>query len=114
MASRNAACSGRWRSRLPPSAPRTPSAEGANAGGSQVSGSIDRTLRAMTVPLWCLLGFVAWTMLIVGAIGVYRVGSIVFGRARGTDFPSGVPHGPDMYWRLNRAHANATENVPLF
>ncbi len=28
--------------------------------------------------------------------------------------PSGTPHGPDVYWRLNRAHVNAVENLPIF
>jgi hypothetical protein len=27
--------------------------------------------------------------------------------------PAGVPHGSDAYWRVNRAHANAVENLVL-
>jgi uncharacterized MAPEG superfamily protein len=25
-----------------------------------------------------------------------------------------VPHGTDTYWRLNRAHLNCIENLPIF
>merc|ERR1712137_114632 len=31
-----------------------------------------------------------------------------------TDFPGGQKHGGEMYWRLNRAHANLCENLPIF
>ncbi|HVP30283.1 MAG TPA: MAPEG family protein [Myxococcota bacterium] len=68
----------------------------------------------MTVPLWCLLGFVLWTTLLLVAIGAARVAQILGGKARPSDFPSGVPHGGDRYWRLNRAHLNCLENLPLF
>jgi uncharacterized MAPEG superfamily protein len=29
-------------------------------------------------------------------------------------FPSGQQHGSDRYWRMNRAHINAVENLPIF
>ena len=29
-------------------------------------------------------------------------------------FAAGVPHGSDAYWRLNRAHLNTLENLPIF
>jgi uncharacterized MAPEG superfamily protein len=68
----------------------------------------------VTVPLWCLLGFVLWTTLLLTAVGAARVAQILGGSARPSDFPSGVPHGGDRYWRLNRAHLNCLENLPLF
>jgi uncharacterized MAPEG superfamily protein len=68
----------------------------------------------MTTPLWCLLGFVAWTLILLGLVGVARVSQVVAGRAKPTDFPAGVPHGSDAYWRLNRAHLNCIENLPVF
>lgn len=68
----------------------------------------------MTTSLWCLIGFVAWTLLLLTSVGLARVAQIVGGRARPSDFPSGVPHGGDRYWRLNRAHLNCVENLPLF
>ena len=30
------------------------------------------------------------------------------------DFPASVPHGSDRYWRLNRAHLNCLEFLPMF
>lgn len=69
---------------------------------------------AMSTPLWCLLGFVCWTLLLLLGVGLARVRQVVAGTARASDFPSGVPHGSDAYWRLNRAHLNCVENLPLF
>lgn len=48
------------------------------------------------------------------AIGAARVAQILAGNAKPSDFPSGIPHGGDRYWRLNRAHLNCLENLPLF
>lgn len=70
--------------------------------------------QGMTTPLWCLLGFVAWTLLLLLAIGFARISKVVAGRAKPTDFPAGVPHGSDPYWRLNRVHLNCLENLPVF
>jgi uncharacterized MAPEG superfamily protein len=69
---------------------------------------------AMTTPLWCLLGFILWTLLLLTGIGVARVSQVVAGSAQPNSFTSGVPHGSDSYWRLNRAHMNCLENLPLF
>jgi uncharacterized MAPEG superfamily protein len=69
---------------------------------------------AMTVPLWCLLGFVVWTLVLLLGIGTARVGQVLGGKAKPGDFPAGVPHGGAAYWRLNRAHLNCVENLPLF
>ena len=71
-------------------------------------------VQTMTTPLRCLLGFVAWTMLLLVGVAVARVSQVLTGRARATDFTPGVPHGSDAYWRLNRAHLNCLENLPLF
>src|SRR5262245_22534364 len=68
----------------------------------------------MTIPLWCLAGFVVWTLVLLTAVAFSRVGAVLAGRARANEFPSGVPHGGDRYWRLNRAHMNCVENLPLF
>lgn len=68
----------------------------------------------MTTPLWCLLGFVAWTLVLLLAIAVVRVGAVLSGRKKANEFASGVPHGGDAYWRLNRAHLNCLENLPIF
>ena len=68
----------------------------------------------MTPPLWCLAGFVAWTLVLLLGIAVARVGAVLRGEKQANEFPSGVPHGGDRYWRLNRAHLNCVENLPLF
>jgi uncharacterized MAPEG superfamily protein len=68
----------------------------------------------MTTPLWCLLGFTAWTLLLVTIVGAWRAADVVRGVKRANEFPSGVPHGSDLYWRLNRAHQNCAENLPIF
>ena len=68
----------------------------------------------MTTPLWCLLGFVAWTLFLLLLLGVARVSKVVAGTAKPNEFTAGVPHGSDAYWRLNRAHSNCLENLPLF
>ncbi len=67
----------------------------------------------MTTPLWCLLGFAAWTVLLVVTVGLWRVGLVLQGKQAPNEFPSGSPHGSDLYWRVNRAHINAAENLPL-
>lgn len=69
----------------------------------------------MTTPLLCLTGFAMWTvLLVVVGIGPYRVGNVLMGKARPGSFPAAVPHGPDWYQRLMRAHANCVENLPVF
>jgi uncharacterized MAPEG superfamily protein len=42
------------------------------------------------------------------------VGKVLTGKAQPNQFPSGVPHGSDAYWRLNRAHMNCVESLPVF
>jgi len=68
----------------------------------------------MTTALMSLLGFAMWSVLLVTAIGAVRAGMVLTRQKRANDFPSGQPHGSDMYWRLNRAHLNALENLPIF
>ncbi len=68
----------------------------------------------MTIPLLCLFGFILWTVALLLAIAVARFRQILAGKARASDFTPGVPHGGDRYWRLNRAHMNCLENLPLF
>lgn len=68
----------------------------------------------MTVPLMCLLGFAAWAVVLVLLIGMVRVTQVLTRQKRANEFPAGQPHGSDMYWRLNRAHMNTLENLPIF
>ncbi len=69
----------------------------------------------MQLPLLALLGFSVWTALIMAVgVGTHRWSLILFGSARLSDFPGDVPHGPDRYRRIVRAHANCVENLPVF
>jgi uncharacterized MAPEG superfamily protein len=68
----------------------------------------------MTTPLWCLLGFATWAVVLVLAVGTVRVARVLMKQQAPNSFPSGTPHGGDRYWRLNRAHLNAVENLPIF
>ena len=69
----------------------------------------------MTVPLWTLLGFAAWTvLLLLGTVGVYRWSRILTGRVAIRDFRADQVEGADWYKRAMRAHANCVENLPIF
>jgi len=58
--------------------------------------------------------YALWAMFLVLSVGAVRVGQVVRGKAHAGSFTPGVPHGPERYWRLNRAHMNTTENLPIF
>jgi uncharacterized MAPEG superfamily protein len=69
----------------------------------------------MTVPVWMLLGFAAWTLLLLLAtVGVYRWSRILTGRVPIRAFRADQVEGDDWYKRAMRAHANCVENLPVF
>jgi uncharacterized MAPEG superfamily protein len=69
----------------------------------------------MTVPMWMLLGFATWTLiLLIAFVGVYRWTNILFRRAAIASFRSDRLEGEDWYQRGTRAHANCVENLPVF
>lgn len=69
----------------------------------------------MSIPVWVLLGFAGWTLLIlVATIGVYRWRLVLKGKANLFDFPADIPHGTEWYRRAMRAHANCIENLPVY
>ena len=69
----------------------------------------------MTVPVWALLGFAMWTLLLLlFTIGLYRWSRIFSGRTPIRDFPADAAGGEDWYKRATRAHANCIENLPVF
>ena len=65
-------------------------------------------------PLAALALFAVWALVLVLSIGVWRLGQVLLGQRKANDFPSGTQHGGDAYWRLNRAHTNVVENLPIF
>ena len=69
----------------------------------------------MTIPMWMLLGFATWTLvLLIATVGVYRWVRILFQKARIASFRSDQLEGEDWYRRGTRAHANCVENLPVF
>lgn len=69
----------------------------------------------MTLPLWMLLGFAAWTLLLlISTVGVYRWSKILTGRIPLHGFRADQVEGADWYRRSMRAHANCVENLPVF
>ena len=69
----------------------------------------------MTVPMWMLLGFAGWTvLLLLSTVGVYRWSRILTGRVPIRDFRADQVEGEDWYRRAMRAHANCIENLPVF
>lgn len=69
----------------------------------------------MTVPVWALLGFATWTVvLLLATVGVYRWSRILTGRVAIRDFRADQIDGADWYRRAMRAHANCVENLPVF
>ncbi|WP_219097302.1 MAPEG family protein [Pseudomonas sp. UMAB-40] len=69
----------------------------------------------MTIPMWMLLGFATWTLLLLMAtVGVYRWVRILFLNVPIASFRSDQLEGEDWYRRGIRAHANCVENLPVF
>jgi uncharacterized MAPEG superfamily protein len=69
----------------------------------------------VTIPLWALLGFAAWTvLLLLFTVGVYRWARILTGRVPIREFRADQIEGEDWYKRAMRAHANCIENLPVF
>jgi uncharacterized MAPEG superfamily protein len=62
-----------------------------------------------------LLGFAAWTvLLLLATVGVYRWSRILTGRVPIRNFRADQIEGEDWYKRAMRAHANCIENLPVF
>ncbi|AOP36131.1 MAPEG family protein [Leptospira tipperaryensis] len=68
----------------------------------------------MNPAIIALIGFTAWTILLgIGVISI-RTFKVLKGEKKSNEFPSGIQHGSNFYWRLNRAHVNCVENLPIF
>lgn len=61
-----------------------------------------------------LVFYALWAIALVLMIAVDRILLIVRGQVKNTEFLSGVPHGNESYWRINRAQMNTAENLPIF
>jgi uncharacterized MAPEG superfamily protein len=69
----------------------------------------------MTIPLWVLLGFAAWTLIVlIATVGAYRWFAILTGRVRISAWRADEPQGREWYRRAMRAHLNCVENLPVY
>lgn len=69
----------------------------------------------MTIPVWILLGFASWTLLVLAlTVGVHRWSQILGGRGEIADYAHYKIEGADWYERSLRAHANCVENLPVY
>ena len=69
----------------------------------------------MTIPVWVLLGFAAWTLLtLFTTVGVYRWARILTGRAAISEWRADEVQGSEWYRRAVRAHLNCVENLPVY
>jgi uncharacterized MAPEG superfamily protein len=69
----------------------------------------------MPIPVWVLLGFAAWTLLILFAtVGVYRWSRILTGRTAIATWRADEQQGSEWYRRAIRAHMNCVENLPVY
>lgn len=68
---------------------------------------------SMETALAALVLYALWAIVLVFGIAGWRAALMTGGR-KITEFPAGTPHGPEAYWRLNRAHMNTVEYLPVF
>ena len=61
-----------------------------------------------------LVLYALWAIALVLMVAADRVLMVIRGEAKANSFTPGVPHGSDSYWRINRAHLNTVENLPIF
>src|SRR5579871_6886601 len=61
-----------------------------------------------------LIFYTLWAVVLVLMVAADRILLVLKGEARVNSFTSGVPHGNESYWRINRAHLNTVENLPMF
>ena len=61
-----------------------------------------------------LIAYALWAIALVLTLAIVRSAMVLRGKAKANSFTAGTPHGSDAYWRLNRAHLNTLENLPIF
>jgi uncharacterized MAPEG superfamily protein len=68
-------------------------------------------IQAMTVPLWGLVVFIGWMIVIVCFLLAIRIRHLATGGAM-QDF--GTQNDKSLLWRLFRVQSNLVENLPLY
>jgi uncharacterized MAPEG superfamily protein len=66
----------------------------------------------MTETAVALMGYVAWTILLVLTLGLYRTGLVFAGKKKANEFKATGDDLAGFGARLTRAHANCYENLP--
>ncbi|MBS0276949.1 MAG: MAPEG family protein [Proteobacteria bacterium] len=61
-----------------------------------------------------LVFYALWAIALVLMIAADRLLLVFRGQVKNNEFLAGVPHGNESYWRINRAHLNTVENLPIF
>nr|WP_232369198.1 MAPEG family protein [Leptospira abararensis] len=61
-----------------------------------------------------MIGFALWTLGLGVFLTSFRSIQVLLGKKKSNEFPAGIQHGSDFNWRLNRAHINSLENLPIF
>lgn len=65
----------------------------------------------MTLPLWGLVIFIAWTIAVVALLLTVRIRHLSAG---GSPKDFGTPDEESLLWGLFRAQSNLVENLPLY
>jgi uncharacterized MAPEG superfamily protein len=65
----------------------------------------------MTIPLWGLVIFIGWTIVIAVLLITVRIRHLAAG---GSVQDFATQNDESLLWRLLRVHANLVENVPLY
>jgi uncharacterized MAPEG superfamily protein len=69
----------------------------------------------MSTSYWSLLGFTAWTLVLVLSVVTYRSALVLAGRRQANAWKRAQPsEDPELLQRIAHAHANCLENLPLF
>src|SRR5215204_7329903 len=69
----------------------------------------------MSIPVWVLLGFAVWTLLLLFmTVGVYRWSRILTRRTDIAEWRADEQQGSEWYRRAIRAHLNCVENLPIY
>ncbi len=71
-------------------------------------------INATDTPILAVTLFALWTAVLAIGVPLWRIILVSSGLYRTSDFTPGDAHGSPTYWRLNRAHVNAAENLAVF
>ena len=69
------------------------------------------TTTEMTVPLWGLVIFIVWTIVVIVLLLAVRIRHLSTG---GSPKDFGTPNDESLLWRLLRVQSNLVENLPLY